>query len=75
MKNAYVFVVCALLFSGCSGQFWGGAATGAVGAASAYELTGQKQLQDLKKERDEGKISQEEYDIRRKQIESGHLIK
>ncbi|MGE5307814.1 MAG: hypothetical protein ACM3OC_01860 [Deltaproteobacteria bacterium] len=74
-QNMILMFAAAVMTAGCSGQFWGGAATGALGAGAAYEATGQQQLRELNKEKDEGKITQQEYDLRKKQIEQGHLIK
>lgn len=64
-----------MVLAGCSGAFWGGAGTGVLGTGAAYEASGQKQLNDLEEDRKAGRISQEEYDIRKDQIEKGHLIK
>jgi hypothetical protein len=74
-KTAVFLFTCAVLAAGCSGQFWGGAGTGALGAGAAYELTGQQQLKQLDEDLKNGKITQQEYDIRKNQIEKGHLIK
>ena len=60
--------------AGCSGQFWGGAATGAVGSGAAYEINAKRQLDQLEADRKSGKITQEEYETRRDQIQKGSLI-
>lgn len=77
MKTIYpAMAACvSLLALGCSGQFWGGAGTGALGAAAAYEATGQKELHDLEEARKNGSISQQEYEIRKDQIEKSHVLK
>ncbi len=72
-----IFLLAALIgFSqvGCSGQFWGGAATGAVGAGAAYEIQNKRQMDQLEKDYKAGKITREEYEARKKQIEQGSII-
>ena len=63
----------ALLLSGC-GSFWKGAGVGAVGAGAAYEVNSKRQLDQLEKDYKDGKMSKEEYESRKDQIQKGSLI-
>jgi hypothetical protein len=79
MINNYmgIFLLAALIgFSqvGCSGQFWGGAATGAVGAGAAYEIQNKRQMDQLEEDYKKGNITREEYEARKKQIEKGSVF-
>ena len=67
--NYVVVVVLALSLTGCSGQMLGGAVGGSVGAGAAYEYNAKRQLDKIKEDLDNGTIDQEEYDIRKDQIE------
>lgn len=58
---------------GC-GRFVGGAAVGAVGAGAAYELQNKRQMDRLEQDLREGRITQEEYEIRKEQISRGSII-
>jgi uncharacterized membrane protein len=62
------------LFTGCSKEFWGGAAAGAVGTGAAYELRQRQQMERLKEDRARGAITEEEYQSRKQQIEKGSLV-
>jgi hypothetical protein len=75
MKNTIMFIVLlALITSGCSGAFWGGAGAGALGAGAGYEYAAAKQMQQIDEELKSGKITQQEYDIRKDQIKRGSLF-
>lgn len=58
---------------GCSRDFWGGAAAGAVGAGAGYELKARQEMKQLEEDYEEGKITREEYEQRKKQIEKGSI--
>ncbi|OGX05905.1 MAG: hypothetical protein A2Z88_02375 [Omnitrophica WOR_2 bacterium GWA2_47_8] len=62
-------------FVGCSGQFWGGAGAGALGAGAGYEIQAERQMRQLEEDFKSGKINQQEYDIRKDQIRKGSLLK
>jgi hypothetical protein len=71
-------ILCVLLsvaLMGCSGAFWGGAATGALGAGAGYEIQAERQMRQLDEELKSGKINQQEYDIRKNQVQRGSLLK
>ncbi|OPL17029.1 MAG: hypothetical protein AVO38_06310 [delta proteobacterium ML8_D] len=77
MKN--VKVVLALLLGmtlmGCSGEFWGGTGAGVLGTGAGYEIQAERQMRQLDEDLKNGKITQQEYDIRKDQIKKGSLIK
>lgn len=54
--------------AGCSAKFLGGTALGAVGVGGGYEYKAKQEMDRIKKELDEGKMSKEEYEIRKDQI-------
>lgn len=58
--------------SGCA--FLGGAAVGAGAAGAGYEYQAHRQMQQLEEDYKNRKISREEYEDRKKQIEKGSLI-
>ena len=62
-----------VLLTGCCG-FWGGAAGGAAGTSAGYELRAREQLRALKDDYKAGRITREEYDNRRDQIEKGSIV-
>lgn len=64
----------ALGLAGCSGDTAKGAAVGALGAGAAYEYQNKQAMDDLKKEYESGKISKDEYERRKKAIESRSVV-
>ena len=66
-----------LMQIGC-GRFTGGAATGGavgiLGTGAAYEYQTKRQLDRLEEDLAAGRITKEEYDIRRDQISKGSII-
>ena len=67
-------VLMGLTQIGCSSEFWGGGAAGAVGAGAGYEIAAKRQMDELNSEHASGKIDDREYEIRKKQIQKGSLI-
>lgn len=65
------FAVVAI--GGCSSKA-GNVALGAGAAGGAYEYSNKRAMDDLKREREEGKISQEEYERRKAEIENRSLV-
>lgn len=61
-------LVASLGLVGCSGKFLGGTALGVLGVGGGYEYKVKREMDRIKKELDEGKISQKEYEIRKDQI-------
>lgn len=67
--------IAALAFSGLAGcAFLGGAAVGAAGAGTAYEVQNREALQDLDESYAEGRISRDEYLRRRHAIEERSAV-
>lgn len=60
---------------GCSGAFWGGAGAGVLGAGAGYEIQAERQMKQLDEDLKNGKITQQEYNIRKDQIQKGSLLK
>jgi hypothetical protein len=77
MKKIMVFLVLILggTLMGCSGAFWGGAGAGALGAGAGYEIQADRQMKLLDEDLKSGKITQQEYNIRKDQIQKGSLLK
>ncbi|MBP9853969.1 MAG: hypothetical protein KBD53_03775 [Candidatus Omnitrophica bacterium] len=77
MKKIYGLIIplVALTLVGCSGAFWGGTGTGALGAGAGYEINAEAQMRQVQKDYDSGKITKEEYDIRKDQIKRDSLLK
>ncbi len=59
---------------GCSAEFWGGAGTGVLGTGAGYELRARQQIEQLEKDLEAGRITQEEFDIRKDQVERGSVV-
>lgn len=59
---------------GCSPEFWGGAAVGALGAGAGYEYTAKRQMDRLEDDFKAGRITREQYEDRKRQIEKGSII-
>ncbi|MBN1689204.1 MAG: hypothetical protein JW893_08895 [Candidatus Omnitrophica bacterium] len=69
-KILLVSILLSMVFglSACSGAFWTGAGGGTVATGAGYEVNSKIQMDRIKKDLDEGKINQAEYDIRKDQI-------
>jgi len=73
MKSLMMIVLLAgITQSGC--QFLGGAATGALATGAGYEIQANRQMNRLEDDFRNGRISREEYESRKRQIESGSII-
>jgi hypothetical protein len=73
MKRLGVIILLAgLTQSGC--QFLGGAATGALATGAGYEIQAKRQMDKLEDDFNSRRISREEYESRKRQIESGSII-
>lgn len=57
---------------GC--EFVGGAAAGALATGGAYEIQARRQMQKLEDDYKNKRISREEYETRKSQIEKGSII-
>ena len=65
-------IIIGLSQAGC--EFIGGAAVGAGATGAGYEYQAYRQMQQLEEDYKNRKISREEYEDRKKQIEKGSLI-
>jgi hypothetical protein len=72
--NNFLIVILVSVFalSGC--QFLGGAATGALATGAGYEIQAKRQMDRLEDDFKSGRISREEYESRKRQIESGSIV-
>jgi hypothetical protein len=70
-----LIVLLCITLAGCSGAFLGGAGAGALGAGAGYEVQAERQMNELDEDLRSGKITQQEYNIRKDQIKKGSLLK
>ena len=71
-KFVLLVMLVALTQAGC--QFVGGAATGALATGAGYEIQAKRQMDRLEDDFKSRRISREEYENRKRQIESGSII-
>lgn len=67
-----LILIVGLTQAGC--QFLGGAATGALATGAGYEIQSKRQMDKLEDDFKSRRISREEYESRKRQIESGSII-
>jgi osmotically-inducible protein OsmY len=72
MKTYLLLILLAMTQSSCA--FLGGAATGAVATTAAYEIQAKRQMDRLDDDFKNRRISREEYEDRRQQIQKGSII-
>ncbi|MFA5119002.1 MAG: SHOCT domain-containing protein [Candidatus Omnitrophota bacterium] len=70
---AVILFLSVTVLSGC-GSFWGGAAVGAVGVGAADVISAKSQMDKLDADYSAGRITKEEYEIRKDQIKKGSII-
>ena len=68
-----VAVIAAGVVAGCSSKA-GNVAVGAGAAGTAYEYSNKRTMDKLEEDAKEGKISREEYDRRRKEVEEKSVV-
>jgi hypothetical protein len=73
MKN-YLVLLALVAMTQSSCAFIGGAATGAAAAGAGYEIQAKRQMDRLDEDFKSRRISREEYEDRKKQIEKGSII-
>jgi hypothetical protein len=71
MRRAVLAGLIGFTQAGCS-ALWAGA--GAAGATTAYEAHSKYELNRLNDDYESGKITKDEYEARKKQVEKGSLI-
>lgn len=69
-----IAIVAAASLTGCSKDLVGGAALGAAAAGGAYEYQNKEAMDQLEADRAAGRITQDEYERRKKEIESKSLV-
>ncbi len=67
-------VICLSLLAGCSKKAVLGGAAGAAAVGGAYEYQNKRALDDLDKALEAGRISSEEYDRRKREIEKRSVV-
>lgn len=73
MKKMLALILLASLTQwGC--EFLGGAATGALVTGAGYEYNAKRQMDKLGEDYRDDRISRQEYEKRKEQIESGSII-
>ena len=73
MKN-YLLLLAFLTLTQSSCAVLGGAATGVVAAGAGYEIQAKRQMDRLDEDFKNRRISREEYEDRRQQIQKGSII-
>jgi osmotically-inducible protein OsmY len=73
-RSALTLILAAVGLWGCSPQFWGGAATGALATGAGYEIQANRQMNKLEDDYRSGRIDRREYEVRKSQIEKGSII-
>ena len=71
-RLAVLLILAGLTQSGCA--FLGGAATGALATGAGYEIQAKRQMDRLEDDFRNRRVSREEYENRKRQIESGSII-
>jgi hypothetical protein len=71
-RLAVLLMLAGLTQSGCA--FLGGAATGALATGAGYEIQAKRQMDRLEDDFRNRRVSREEYENRKRQIESGSII-
>ena len=73
MKKLVVLLLLAGMTQwGCA--FLGGAATGVLATGAGYEINAKRQMDKLEDDYRSERISREEYEQRKRQIESGSIV-
>lgn len=71
LTSFFVIVLFAFVLAACSTRE---VATGAAVGGAAYEYSNKRAMDELEKDLSAGRISQEEYDRRKKEIEKRSLV-
>lgn len=70
----YVYLLMVLLLTQTGCEFLGGAAVGAAGTGAGYEIRAKRQMDQLEEDFKNEKITREQYEARKKEIERGSII-
>jgi hypothetical protein len=71
-KYLWLIMLASITQWGC--EFLGGAAVGGLATGAGYEINNNRQLDRLEDDFRRGRMSREEYNDRRRQIERGSVI-
>lgn len=71
---AITLPLACLLAAGCASKAGNIAVGAGVGAGAAYEYQHKRELDQLQKDYEAGKINKQEYDRRRKEIENRSVV-
>lgn len=77
MRTGIVIAAGAAVFltvAGCSSKTGTAVGVGAGAAGAAYEYSNKRAMDDLKEQRDAGKISEKEFERRKEEIEGRSLV-
>lgn len=74
MRTLYLTLSLAILLAQTGCQFLGGAAVGAAGTGAGYEIQAKRQMDQLEEDYENEKISKQEYEARKAQIEKGSIF-
>ena len=69
-----LLILVGVVFSGCSGAFWGGTGAGVAATGTGYELRAREEMNRVEADYKNGKIDQREYEIRKDQIKRGSVV-
>jgi hypothetical protein len=72
--KSYLLLLAVLGMTQASCAFLGGAATGAVATGAGYEIQAKRQMDRLDDDFKNRRISREEYEDRKQQIQKGSII-
>jgi ribulose kinase len=72
--KSYLLLLILVAMTQPSCAFLGGAATGAVATGAAYEIQAKRQMDRLDDDFKNRRISREEYEDRKQQIQKGSII-
>ena len=74
MKTLILILLMGLALGQGGCAFLGGAATGTLATGAGYEINNKRQMDKLEEDYKDEKISREEYEARKRQIEHGSII-
>jgi hypothetical protein len=70
----YMLLVMLLSFTQWGCEFIGGAAVGGLATGAGYEINAKRQMDRLEEDYREQRISRQEYESRKRQIEGGSIF-
>ena len=72
LSRLIALVIGAAMQAGCSGLWGAGAA--AAGTAAAYEAHNKYEMDTLNRDYENGKMTKEEYEVRKSEVKRGSVI-